>query len=59
MERRWRVPDVKQAPDAVTAPGAFYFLIDANLSLTFIVVIPEAILIGNPALNQLKAWIPD
>ena len=22
-------------------------------------VIPEAILIGNPALNQLKTWIPD
>ena len=31
----------------------------ANLPPTPKTVIPEAVLIGNPASNRLKLWIPD
>jgi hypothetical protein len=33
--------------------------ISVNLPSAFETVNPETILIGNPASNQLKSWIPD
>jgi hypothetical protein len=37
----------------------FILPISVDLPLVLKTVIPEAILIGNPAANRLKLWIPD
>lgn len=37
----------------------FFVLISTDLPQALKIVIPEEILIGNPAFNWLKSWIPD
>jgi len=39
--------------------GVAFFYLKMSLLQKSVFVIPETVLIGNPACNELKSWMPD